>query len=166
MVPSLVPNLPLNVGAGGAPSLCVLGVFYYNGSMHGAIAHHQAERLRDQLIELAGMHDAGKTSPAFRAFFRVVDVLESSPDAVILPADELLSTQEVAELLGVSRMTVVRLVEKGELVAEGGGTHRRIAASELARYRTATAASRRSALEALARDIGVDTPPDQIVRTR
>jgi excisionase family DNA binding protein len=143
-----------------------LGVFYYNGSMHGAIAHHQAERLRDQLIELAGMHDAGKTSPAFRAFFRVVDVLESSPDAVILPADELLSTQEVAELLGVSRMTVVRLVEKGELVAEGGGTHRRIAASELARYRTATAARRRSALEALARDIGVDTPPDQIVRTR
>lgn len=87
------------------------------------------------------------------AFLRLVDVLESSAEAVVLPSDSVVSTQQAADLLGVSRMTVVRLIDRGELAAEvGGGVHRRIAASELARYRVAIAARRRVALHGLARD--------------
>jgi excisionase family DNA binding protein len=140
----------------------------YAEPMTGAIAHDQAQRLR---AAVEGMFRDSDDSPDFSssardAFLRLVDVLESSAEAVVLPSDTLLSTQQAADLLGVSRMTVVRLIDRGELAAEGGGVHRRIAASELARYRATAATRRRAALHDLAREIGEHTPPDQVISTR
>lgn len=136
--------------------------------MTAAIAHGQAQRLRQALDR--AFHEAGgpqEISDAARdAFLRLVDVLESSAEAVVLPSDTLMSTQQAADLLGVSRMTVVRLIERGELSAEGGGVHRRIAASEVARYQAASSGRRRAALQALAQEIGDETPPDQVINTR
>ncbi len=136
--------------------------------MAGAIAHEQAQRLRSALDGVfRELGDSLDVSDSARdAFLRLVDVLESSAEAVVLPSDSVVSTQQAADLLGVSRMTVVRLIDRGELTAEGGGVHRRIAASELARYRVASAARRRVALHGLAQEIGQDTPPDQVIRTR
>jgi len=136
--------------------------------MAGAIAHEQAQRLRSALDGVfRELGDSLDVSDSARdAFLRLVDVLESSAEAVVLPSDSVVSTQQAADLLGVSRMTVVRLIDRGELAAEGGGVHRRIAASELARYRVAIAARRRVALHGLAQEIGEDTPPDQVIRTR
>lgn len=136
--------------------------------MTGAIAHDQAQRLRAALEgvfrDLEGSPDVSNS--ARDAFLRLVDVLESSAEAVVLPSDTFVSTQQAADFLGVSRMTVVRLVDSGELAAEGGGVHRRIAASELARYRSVSTNRRRAALHDLAQEIGGGTPPDQVIRTR
>lgn len=136
--------------------------------MTGAIAHEQAQRLRAALEgafrDLEGSSDVSNS--ARDAFLRLVDVLESSDEAVVLPSDTLVSTQQAADFLGVSRMTVVRLIDRGELAAEGGGVHRRIAASELARYRAVSTNRRRAALNDLAQEIGEGTPPDQIIITR
>ncbi|MGI8722363.1 MAG: helix-turn-helix domain-containing protein [Geodermatophilaceae bacterium] len=136
--------------------------------MAGAIAHDLARRLRaalDEVFRESG--DALDASGSTRdAFLRLVDVLEFSPEAVVLPSDIVVSTQKAADLLGVSRMTVVRLVDRGELTAQGGGAHRRIGASELARYQTANAARRQAALHGLAQEITEDTPPDQVIPTR
>lgn len=136
--------------------------------MVGAIAHEQAQRLRSALDGVfRELGDSLDVSDSARdAFLRLVDVLESSAEAVVLPSDSVVGTQQAADLLGVSRMTVVRLIDRGEVAAEGGGVHRRIAASELARYRVAIAARRRVALHGLAQEIGEDTPPDQVIRTR
>ena len=136
--------------------------------MTGAIAHDQAQRLRVALETVLGESgDALEASESARdAFLRLVDVLESSPEAVVLPSDAMLSTQKAADLLGVSRMTVVRLIDRGELAAEGGGIHRRIAASELARYQAASVLRRRAALHGLAQEISEGTPPDQVISTR
>lgn len=129
--------------------------------MNGAIAHGQAQRLRSVLDEVFRELEGSPDVPdsAHDAFLRLVDVLESNADAVVLPSDTLISTQQAAELLGVSRMTVVRLIDRGELVVEGGGVHRRIAASELVRYRSATVSRRRAALRGLAQEIDEDTLP-------
>jgi excisionase family DNA binding protein len=136
--------------------------------MAGAIAHDQAVRLRaalDEALRAAGYADDPSDSTR-DAFLRLVEVLEASPEAIVLSADEVLSTQKAADLLGVSRMTVVRLIDRGELAATGGGSHRRIAASELARYQAASSARRRSALHELAQEIDEDTPADQVISTR
>ena len=80
--------------------------------MTGVLAPDEARQLRAAL--------EGVTDSAVRdAFLRLLAVLEESPAAVVLPADELLSTQAVAEHLGVSRMTVVRLIDQGRLEAAG-----------------------------------------------
>jgi excisionase family DNA binding protein len=136
--------------------------------MAGAIAHDQAQRLRAALEGVfQDLRDSPDVSDSARdAFLRLVDVLESSPEAVVLPSDMLVSTQQAADFLGVSRMTVVRLIDRGDLAGERGGVHRRVAASELARYQEASAHRRRVALHELAQEIGEDTPPDQVIRTR
>lgn len=137
--------------------------------MAGAIAHDEADALRALLGgPLRGPDgDAVELPEATRdALIELVDVLESSPDAVVFPADAFLSTQQVADVLGVSRMTVTRLIDRGELAASGGGVHRRVAVTDLARYRSESKHRRSRALRELAREIGEDTPADQIVDTR
>ena len=136
--------------------------------MTGVIAHEEAQRLRSALQDvLTTGGDPSETTDAARtALFRVVEVLESSGGAVVLPLGAFMSTQQAAESIGVSRMTVVRLIDRGELVAEGGGVHRRIAATEVDRYRVASATRRRAALRALAGEITDDTGPDQVISTR
>ncbi len=136
--------------------------------MAGAIAHDQAQRLRAALDRVFRESDDSVDVPgsARDAFLRLVDVLESSAEAVVLPSDTVISTQKAADLLGVSRMTVVRLIDRGELAAEGGGVHRRIAVSKLARYQADRAARRRAALRGLAQEIDEGTPPDRMINTR
>lgn len=139
------------------------------GLMAGLIAHDDAQRLRSAIDEALGtssVHSAAAPDPARAALLRVVDVLESSGGAVILPADTLVSTQRAADLLGVSRMTVVRLIDRGDLRAEGGGLHRKIAATELERYRAMRRDRRRAAVHELAQDITENTPADRVISTR
>jgi excisionase family DNA binding protein len=133
--------------------------------MAGAIAQETAQHLRAALDEvLRSSPEVPET--ALAAFGRLVDVLEVNADAVVLPADATVSTQQAAALLGVSRMTVVRLIDRGELTAEGGAVHRRISMSELARYQAESSRRRRSAIAELADDIDEDTPPEQVIDTR
>lgn len=138
-------------------------------AMTGLLAHDDAQRLRSAIADALGSSsdDSGSTTePTRSALFRVLDVLESSGGAVVLPADAFVSTQQAAELLGVSRMTVVRLIDRGELAAEGGGVHRKIAAAEIERYRADTQARRRVALHELAQDVTDDLPADRVIGTR
>jgi len=133
--------------------------------MTGAIAPETAQHLRAVLDEI--LHRAPEVPPhALAAFERLVDVLEANTDAAIFAANETVSTQKAAALLGVSRMTVVRLVDRGEITAGGGAVHRRISVSELARYQADSSSRRRSAVTELADDLDEDTPPDEVTSTR
>jgi excisionase family DNA binding protein len=137
-------------------------------AMAGATERKQTSELRSAVEKMfAELQESSEVSDSARdAFFQLVDVLESSTNVVVLPSNELMSTQQAADLLGVSRMTVVRLVDRGELAAEGGGVHRRISAEELARYQKSSAERRRSAISDFAAEIDENTPPDEIIRTR
>ena len=75
---------------------------------------------------------------------------EGTPSAV----DRLtltLTTQQVAERLGVSRPHVVSLIESGKLVGTKVGTHRRVRLSDLDAYQARESARRSQALTALMR---------------
>lgn len=53
----------------------------------------------------------------------------------VIPADAELTTQQAADLLGLSRTYIVRLIDQGSLPAHMAGTHRRLSASEVLAYR-------------------------------
>ena len=60
--------------------------------------------------------------------------------------EKLLSTQQVADILGVSRPFVVKLIDGGQLPAQLVGTHRRVRADDLELWK---AENRRRRLETL-----------------
>jgi excisionase family DNA binding protein len=62
-----------------------------------------------------------------------------------------LTTQQVAERLGVSRPHVVSLIESRKLVGTKVGTHRRVLLADLEAYQSREAASRSKALTSLVR---------------
>jgi excisionase family DNA binding protein len=53
----------------------------------------------------------------------------------VIPSDAELTTQQAADLLGLSRTYVVRLIDEGSLPAHMAGTHRRLLASDVLAYR-------------------------------
>lgn len=136
--------------------------------MAGLLTPDTAERLRAAVANTIGSDgtDSSAAGDAVTTLNRLVDVLTSSEAAVILPAHEFLSTQQAADILGISRMTVVRLIERGELAAEGGGSHRKIAATEVARYQSESGSRRRSALQRIADEHDAEMPADRIAQTR
>ncbi|MGP4019489.1 helix-turn-helix domain-containing protein [Saccharopolyspora sp. 5N708] len=80
----------------------------------------------------------------------VVDVLARGMAITIAPHNTMLTTQEAADLLGISRPTLVRLLEGGEVPFEMRGRHRRVRLADLVEYQTRTRRDRERALGEMA----------------
>jgi excisionase family DNA binding protein len=75
---------------------------------------------------------------------------ERTTGAVVVPIKELFTTTEAATMLGVSRPTLMKLVEAGEIDHIKVGTHHRIPAEAILAFQRARSARRDKAAEALA----------------
>jgi excisionase family DNA binding protein len=97
--------------------------------------------------------------PIYRLLRQVAEALRLGQGVVVMPLHSLLTTNEAAEILNVSRPHLIKQLDAGAIPFERVGTHRRIRLSELLDYKEQRDADRREALEALARqaeDLGLD----------
>lgn len=74
---------------------------------------------------------------------------EGAAGAVVIPVKEQFTTTEAAKMLGISRPTLMKLIESGEIDSVKVATHHRIPAPALRRYESARTASRHRAVEAV-----------------
>jgi excisionase family DNA binding protein len=82
----------------------------------------------------------------------IVRNLENGRSLVLIPEDGQLTTQRAAELLGMSRPYLIRLLDRGDLPYYLVGKHRRMALRDVLAYATQRAEGRKTALDTVARD--------------
>lgn len=82
---------------------------------------------------------------------QVITAMRAGRAITIAPLAQRLTTQEAAELLGVSRPTLVRLLEDGKIPFEQPGRHRRVRLDDLLAYQERCREERSLALDELVR---------------
>lgn len=107
---------------------------------------------RPRLV-LGDGHEVPLPEPIVDVLIQVAEAMQAGLAVTVAPQHLALSTQEAADLLGISRMTVVRLLESGQIPFDRPGRHRRIRLTDLLDYRQR---QRRHAEHALA-DMVADT---------
>ncbi len=97
----------------------------------------------------------------YRILLQVLEAMRAGKAVTVAPQNTMLTTQQAADLLGVSRPTVVKLVASGQLPAHTPGQRRRlINLDDLLTYRQRRReAQYRALLETSADD---DVDPEQV----
>lgn len=99
----------------------------------------------------------------------VARALEQGLAVTVAPTATVLTTQQAADYLAVSRPTLVKLLESGQIAFEKPGQHRRVRLSDVLAYREQTRHHVRSGLDAMAAETGrmsVEDLPTEYVKTR
>ncbi|RLP78113.1 DNA-binding protein [Mycetocola tolaasinivorans] len=101
----------------------------------------------------------------YQALLQVVDTVHRGLAVTISPVTTMLSTQQAADLLGLSRPTVIKLLDEGKIPFERVSSHRRIALPHVLEYRNQRRKQQYALLEELSTDIDSDLPLDEMLTT-
>ena len=142
---------------------------------------------RDQIAELYSFleaHDAagrGKIEPryylggpgageqvelprhVYQAIRQVVQAMSQGMAVTIAPLTAMLTTQQAAELLGVSRPTVIKLLDSGRIPHVKVGTHRRVLLTDVLTYRRQRREEQYAALAATAGDYSAEDDQEAVL---
>lgn len=102
----------------------------------------------------------------YHLLHQVVDALTAGRAVTIAPRSTTLTTQQAADLLGVSRPTVVRLIDSGELPAERPGTRRQVLLRDVLDYRERRRQHQYDVLAATSIEIDDDDPGEALAQLR
>ncbi|MGW4634775.1 helix-turn-helix domain-containing protein [Nocardia sp. NPDC004415] len=94
----------------------------------------------------------------YEVLVQVVGAMRRRRAVTIAPVEQCLTTQQAADLLGISRPTLIKLVEQGQLPCEkpSGSRHRRLLLSDVLDYQERRRAERGEVLSELVRDAEED----------
>ena len=89
----------------------------------------------------------------FAHFARIVRLMSERKAIVMLPEDELFTTQAAANYLGMSRQFFVNVLEKGEIPFHRVGSHRRVTFKDLIEYEKKRDRKRRESMDRLTDEV-------------
>lgn len=107
--------------------------------------------------------------PVHRALLDVVDLMAQGKAITVEPHNTLLTTQEAADILNVSRPTLVRLLVEEDIPHEYRGKHRRVLLSDILEYKERARVRSRKVLAEMSREAyeaGDYDRTDVFIRTR
>lgn len=119
------------------------------------LVNHMMELFRNDTRPPALVDERGQRTelpkPVYELLVKVASAMQEGKVITLVPETEELTTQAAANLLGVSRPHVVKLIEEGKLPYHKVGAHRRIRMKDLLAFQRLRDQSRREALDELAR---------------
>ncbi len=115
-----------------------------------------AELLRPRLSASARLlgpngEEVALPEPVHQLLERIVEMLARGLAVTLVPVDKMLTTQQAADLLNVSRQYLVRLLEDQQIPFSKVGTHRRLKIEDVLSYKAARDSARRAKLTELVR---------------
>lgn len=158
--------------------------------MSNAVALSQQTYVGDDVAGVAKVHDflasheaAGREAPVphyflagagtgdqveipeeiHRVLLQVIDSMQRGLAVSISPQSKTLTTQQAADLLGMSRPTLVKLLDQQKLPFERVGTHRRVLLVDVMAYRDRRRQEQYDALEEMRTTRDDETPVEEIL---
>ena len=88
----------------------------------------------------------------YRLLKDIVRNMQLGRAVVLVPENQQLTTQRAADLLGVSRPHLIKLLESGALPYHRAGSHRRVYLKDLLAYKKRRDSKRKAALDRIAKE--------------
>jgi excisionase family DNA binding protein len=123
-----------------------------------------ASRLGDNNLVRLQIMDGGSRATvklpaaAARLLVRILDEMARGNAVTLIPVHAELTTQEAADMLHISRPSLIQLLDEGKMEYRRIGTHRRVRFDALMKYKRKADAARRAVLAELAaydQEIGI-----------
>jgi len=136
--------------------------------VHDFIAVHEAARRGTDArrFVLAGP-EAGEQielpEEMYRLLVHVTDAMSRGLAVTIAPQSTTLTTSQAAELLGVSRPTLIKFLDEGHIPFEKVNSHRRLALHDVLEFQRARRDEQYVALEAMRLDVNDDAPIEEVL---
>lgn len=110
----------------------------------------------DRPVTLMDPSESSQTIPVpdevRAALLQVVEVLIDHQAVTVTGTNTVLTTQQAADVLGVSRPTLIRLLESGQIDYTTPNRHRRVRLDDVLAFQRRTALVRRQEIEAMTRE--------------